>query len=302
MTNNKHAYLIIAHNEFDILESLIEVLDEERNDIYIHIDLKSKLSEKEQSKFTVNKSSIYFINRTSINWGGYSQIQCEIELLKAATKRTYSYYHLLSGVDFPLKNQNEIHNFFEKNHGKEFVHFDRKSIQKSTLTRIEFYYFFQDIVFFSKNKWTGFIRRKINSFFIYIQKKIKINRLISNDITYMKGANWFSITNEFATYVVSKENWISKTFRNTLCADEMFLQTLLYNSKFKNNLYFKKLNNDYLSIMRYIDWEKGNPYTWRAEDFNILKESPYLFARKFSSRIDSKIIDDLKNYLLSNDE
>ncbi|MER2227469.1 MAG: beta-1,6-N-acetylglucosaminyltransferase [Carnobacterium sp.] len=302
MTLKKHAYLIIAHNEFDILKSLIEVLDDERNDIYIHIDLKSKLSEKEQRKFTVNKSSIYFINRTSINWGGYSQIQCEIELLKAATKKTYSYYHLLSGVDFPLKNQNEIHNFFEKNQGKEFVHFDRKSIQKSTLNRIEFYYFLQDNVFFSKNKWTGFIRRKINSLIIYIQKKIKINRLISNDITYMKGANWFSITNEFATYVVSKENWISKTFRNTLCADEMFLQTLLYNSKFKNNLYFKKLNNDYLSIMRYIDWEKGNPYTWRAEDFNILKESPYLFARKFSSRIDSKIIDDLKNYLLSNDE
>lgn len=34
----KHAYLIIAHNDFEILENLIILLDDMRNDIYIHID------------------------------------------------------------------------------------------------------------------------------------------------------------------------------------------------------------------------------------------------------------------------
>lgn len=36
----KHAYLIIAHNEFEILKRLIQALDDERNDIYIHFDRK----------------------------------------------------------------------------------------------------------------------------------------------------------------------------------------------------------------------------------------------------------------------
>ena len=36
----KHAYLIIAHNNFYILEKLLRLLDDERNDIYIHIDKK----------------------------------------------------------------------------------------------------------------------------------------------------------------------------------------------------------------------------------------------------------------------
>lgn len=31
---NKHAYLIIAHNDFYILEKLLMLLDDERNDIY----------------------------------------------------------------------------------------------------------------------------------------------------------------------------------------------------------------------------------------------------------------------------
>ena len=33
-----HAYLIIAHDQFDLLESLLKCIDDERNDIYIHID------------------------------------------------------------------------------------------------------------------------------------------------------------------------------------------------------------------------------------------------------------------------
>ena len=36
----KHAYLIIAHNNFYILEKLIKLIDDKRNDIYIHIDKK----------------------------------------------------------------------------------------------------------------------------------------------------------------------------------------------------------------------------------------------------------------------
>ena len=38
-----HAYLIIAHDQFDLLESLLKCIDDERNDIYIHIDSHSKL-------------------------------------------------------------------------------------------------------------------------------------------------------------------------------------------------------------------------------------------------------------------
>ena len=38
----KHAYLIIAHHEFEVLEKLIQSLDDARNDIYIHFDRKLK--------------------------------------------------------------------------------------------------------------------------------------------------------------------------------------------------------------------------------------------------------------------
>lgn len=36
----KHAYLIIAHTEFKLLENLISILDNPNNDIFVHIDKK----------------------------------------------------------------------------------------------------------------------------------------------------------------------------------------------------------------------------------------------------------------------
>ena len=38
----KHAYLILAHNNFYCLERLLKLLDDERNDIFLHVDKKVK--------------------------------------------------------------------------------------------------------------------------------------------------------------------------------------------------------------------------------------------------------------------
>lgn len=57
-------------------------------------------------------------------------------------------------------------------------------------------------------------------------------------------------------------------------------------------------NNDYKSCLREIDFKNGNPYIYRINDFNKLINSENLFARKFDSRIDKEIINEIFNYLL----
>ena len=37
----KHAYCILAHNNWSQLQLLLNNLDDDRNDIYLHVDLKS---------------------------------------------------------------------------------------------------------------------------------------------------------------------------------------------------------------------------------------------------------------------
>lgn len=54
----KHAYLIIAHNELEVLKRLISALDDERNDIYIHIDQKATF---DGSELRVDNSKLYVL-------------------------------------------------------------------------------------------------------------------------------------------------------------------------------------------------------------------------------------------------
>lgn len=291
----KHAYLIMAHNEFDILEKLISLLDYEFNDIYVHIDKKVKNFDFSYFKCLVKKSNIYFINSINVRWGHFSQIKCEIELLRNAIDKKYEYYHLLSGVDLPLKSQHEIHEFFIKNKGKEFVHF----CSESEVSNIKFRVLNYNFVKYNKIKYIGVVFNFINKIAGFIQRIIKIKRKWENDIAIKYGSNWFSISYDLAKYVVDKEEWIKKRFKYSLCGDEVFLQTLVYNSDFKHKLYKSDLYGNYIQCLREIYFEGVNPYIFRVNDFNRLVLSENLFARKFSSRIDNDIIINLYNYIVT---
>ena len=121
----KHAYLIMAHDNFYILEKLIQLIDYDLNDIYIHIDKKAKNFNFNYFRNLVNKSNIYFVKRFNVRWGGYSIVEAELELLNKAIKGEYEYYHIISGVDLPLKSQEYIHKFFNANRGKEFINIEK---------------------------------------------------------------------------------------------------------------------------------------------------------------------------------
>lgn len=194
----------------------------------------------------------------------------------------YSYYHLLSGLDLPLKNQDYIHNFFEKNNGKEFIAFDEKANKsKDFLLRVNYYYFFQEKIGRNRGKLVAFFW-KIQELFLKIQKKFKISRLRNSKIRMYKGTQWFSITDGMVNYILSYSSEIYKSFRFSLAADEVFLHSVAMESPYKDNI----VNNS----LREIDWTRGNPYTFHENDIEYLRKSSALYARKFDENVDSKVI------------
>ncbi len=288
----KHAYLILAHTNFGQLRKLIEMLDHPLNDIYIHVDKKANnFNPKEWEDITKFSKLIFIPKRRKVNWGGVSIMRVELDLLEAATSQgKYDYYHLLSGMDMPIKSQDYIHEFFEKNKGKEFVNL--WELRQSTLSRFYYYTVFPE-------GERPFYTRLVNHFFKGLQMMagFKINR----DVHFHYGSQWFSITDDFARYVMSHRDWLEKVFRHTSTCDEIFLPTLLCNSPFKNNLndptVVKDTKEINLSNMRFIDWSRGesirHPWTFTEDDYPLLEKTPHLWARKFDEKVDSKIIDKL---------
>ena len=86
----RHAYLIMAHNHFDFLKELLGCLDDSRNDIYLHIDKKAGSFDPNQFTKVLNSSRLFFTERLDVRWGGYSQIACELLLLKTAILRFHT--------------------------------------------------------------------------------------------------------------------------------------------------------------------------------------------------------------------
>ena len=299
----KHAYLVIAHEQFGQLEKLLKTLDHPGNDIFLHIDKTATLTP--QAKTALEQacvhSPLYFVERQSVHWGGYSQVLTEVTLLEAAVSHgTYGYYHLLSGVDLPLQTQSYIHAFFEENNGYEFLTFSGEDICERVrpADRIRYWHPFMDhplpSPFFNKLLMKG------QGALLKLQKLFRVDRLKGKNITVGYGSNWFSITHDLATYVVSQKEQIRRTYRSSLCADEVFLHTLVVNSPFNDKVYIREgvhdLPTDKQGNRRYINWWDGSPYTWREKDIPQLleaKEQGYLFSRKFSEKTDEAVV----NYL-----
>jgi hypothetical protein len=278
-TNKKHAYLIMAHNKPEQLALLIDLLDDERNDIYIHIDKKAKGFDK--SSFSARYSSLIFVKRMSVIWGGDSMIKCELRLFSSAARNHYAYYHLLSGVDMPIKTQDEIHSFFEANCGKNFIDIDQKALSNREFTRrVDWYHLFQNVVgrsySFLKCRLRGLQER-------LIALQMKLGKKRKEIIPLCKGANWISITDEMMQYVLTQKKLIKKQFYYSHCADEVFLQSVAMSSPYRDSIVGE--------CKREIDWVRGGPYTFRSEDVPMLLSSDNLFARKLDIDLDREAVE-----------
>lgn len=279
----RHAFLIIAHNNWPLLARLVKKLDHPDNDIYLHIDKKSKLQQEviSQIEEVCQYSKVKFIKRYKITWGGYSQINGEMRLFEEAKKGNYDYYHIVSGIDFPIKSMEYIHKFFVENQGFEFVHFCDEEITKASVLRFAQFRFLQEMIG-KKKRGVLCLAERIS---LNIQRKLlKVNRQKKyQNINFKCGSNWCSVTDEFVSYLLSQEHNIKKMFAFSVCCDECFLQTMLYNSVFKKNIYYGNGTLDSeMQCLRSVDWKRGNPYTYQESDYEELVNSGNLFCRKVS--------------------
>ncbi len=285
---DRHAYLILAHRNWNQLSILISLLDYKDNDIYIHIDKNSFFGEKErkQIKDSCKESQVVFVERRSVGWGDYSVVDAELLLLKTAVCKGYLYYHLISGMDLPLKTQREIHAFFQRNSGKEFIHYLDDVWKEKTSTRVQCYWPLQRVCASKRGKGIFFFLQRA---LVKIQIFLGVNR--AKEYALQTGSQWFSITNELAKKLCANDKIIKKRFSRTFCCDEWVVQTMADELGFRQKCYHPGASSTKETILRYIDWEKGNPYIFRLEDLSDLLNSNCLFARKFDDTIDSQIIE-----------
>lgn len=281
----KHAYLIIAHNEPELLQLLLSSLDDERNDIYVHID--SKVSFDASILKTVQSTLRVLPVRMDARWGDFSLVEVELALFKEAYNHgPYAYYHLLSGVDLPIKSQNYIHAYCDARQGKEFIGIASHATQHELDWRSQHWFLF------SRDFQSGNLFKKvIRAVFARLQSLVRYSR---TRLEVKKGCQWCSVTHAFVSYLLQHVALIRKTFRHTYCPDEMFIQTLCWNSDFRKQLY--STSDEFEGCKRYIKWVDGKLKPLTKVDVIEMQSSDRWFARKWSGK-DLRVVTSLMKTL-----
>lgn len=287
--------LILAHQYPEHINRLIRALSHENVRIFIHIDAASDIADQiiQSEKVTVLPDE----ERVRVEWGRISQVHAALHLLNYAVKNSSSgYYWLISGQDFPLYPIDGILEYLHKNKGKEFVDLmaECRIGQKRETEydrRITLYY----------PEWM--IERSLT---MRVLKKVwiktaggirKTNRLfrrsLPKGLTFGHGSCWWCIDRNLAEWVLNKvetEPEIMNFYRNVLCSDESFMQTMLLSSPYSEQA---------MPYLHYVDWsENGNsPRNLVLEDLGRMAESGKFMARKFDPETASDLIQLLERRL-----
>lgn len=269
---------------------------DERFDFFIHIDKRVTFPPDAVAEITSHPRCRLFSQRYINRWCGINHFLAMVYLAKEALKvMPYDYLHVQSGQDYPIRNANEINDFFERQRGSEFVEWmplindvwggeavhDRYRIYRLNT--------FLDV----KKVWIGKIAWWIHE----IQRKIGIHRIPPKTFPAMYGGSlWVSFTGDMWNYIINEWNvhpeW-EGFFKFVFGPEEIILPSLALASPFREKVIQKGVN--------YVEWILRNgsrPANLDISDFTKISGSDFLFARKMEYPLSESLLDRIDKELL----
>ena len=286
----KHAYLFLVSRNSYVLEKTLKLIDDYRNDIYIHVDSKCDDWDYDKYNSCVTKSKICYTHQTDCNWAAFSLFNATMILLKNSFNDRYSYYHLMSEACMPIKSQDEIHNELS-NSSSDYIYIEKESnfdVQKWS----KYYYLLTETPLY---RTSNIVKGLSRIAFLLPQRILKINRwkneknINGDKIKAVWGWQWFSLTSRTVQLIISKEEFIKKHFKKTHCPDETCIPTILYNFTDMSSVKPSKRNIIF----------DGKPSIITTDDYERLMSSDDFFARKFDEATDKAIIDKIYERIMA---
>jgi hypothetical protein len=277
----------------------------------VHIDKRTNNKNYQQIVHDIGHiPNVFFLKRYKCYWGDFSLVAATIEGFKEIfiRKISFDWIIFLSGQDYPIKSNDKIEEFLCNNRGKSFVnYFPLPQPEHITpkwpnggFNRINYWHFCifnQRFVFPGKRGlnvyYSSFVKRNIKNrvvslLWLALVFWFPIKRKFPKDFKPFAGSQFWGLSKECAEYVynfICQNPAFVNFFKYIDIPDEMFFQTIILNSAFKDSVI-----NDSL---RYMDWENPNPILpaiLEKTDFETLLQSSKLFARKFDMYRDSEIL------------
>lgn len=300
----KIAFLNLCHTDPKIVARVADKLTKNPDfDMYIHVDLKSDI-EPFQELLKDNKQVYFTKQRQKVYWGGYHAILATYILLEEAlaSPRKYDYVVLLQNLDYPIKSNEYIQDFFEKNKGTEYIRGCHIAKTKDWHYAEKYKIYNSRDKDFYLNSHSGFVKllwdgmnaiRSISTIgFNGVHKENGENIEL-----YYGTAQW-AVTRECAEYMVEFKNShpkFNKRMQHIKFPDEEYFHTIVHNSRFKEHCVkydepVKRWLVNWRNI-HYFEFPNTGVVVFTEKDFDKLMSRKELFCRKVKSGISDQLLE-----------
>ncbi len=274
------AYVILAHQLPEQLARLVRALDTPNALFCVHINSAVDQAVYDAAHAALAElDNVVFLRRHRLHWGSFGHVRATVEGLDELDRRSadVDYVALLTGQDYPIKPPATIERTLAQSGGRSFMAYDRlPGGLADGIERIRYWHWRQIGV---PRGW---------------HLKLRLPRRFPDGLVPYGGSAYWWLTREAVEYIrrfFAERPDVYRFFRHVDVPDESIFQTVLLNSPLSD-----RVVNDEL---RHVDWTRQPlPAIFGVDDFETLKRSPKLVARKFDTRVDARILDLIDTELL----
>lgn len=295
------AYFILAHKNPTQIKELMALLDDNKALFFIHLD--KKINQNEYQGLLQNSSCHFVKNRVACTWGKYSLVQATLNGMKEVQnfmnmnfKSSDYHFIMLSGEDLPLRSNNDIHHFLERNIQTSYLNHWKLPSDKwwnGGLFRLESFYFFE---YKKYNKWNYRINKIIKKMRLnFLFPLNKFNKQFPHFQIY-GASQWMILSKNLVEFVLKKNNENPKfnsIFKYVLAPDELYFASLILNYDVQKQFSISNYKTHLVSF----NGADASPKYLEVEDLESNKED-FLFARKFDPNVNPNAIDKIKNIII----
>ncbi len=274
------AYVILAHQLPEQLVRLVRALHTPGALFLIHINRRSDDAiERAARTGLADLENVVFLRRHKLYWGAFGHVRATIEGLDELYRRSaqFDYVALLTGQDYPIKPAATIERTLAESGGRSFMAHDRlPGGWVDGMQRITHWH----------SRRVGVPRGW--------HLRVPIRRRFPQPLEPYGGSSYWWLSREAVDYVrrfLAERPDILRFFEHVDVPDEILFHTILMNSPLRDQVVCDEL--------RHVDWTREPlPAILGTGDFEALRRSQKLVARKFDPRVDAQILDLIDRELL----
>ncbi|MDB5907779.1 MAG: hypothetical protein JWP34_1893 [Massilia sp.] len=262
----RQVILIHAHKDLAQLNALVEQLLDNEFLIYVNVDAKSDIDVAR-----LHPRALQVRRRIDIHWGDFSQVEATLNSMRQIVDEASAFDKLLfiSAQDLPLLPNRRLKDALASLSGRELL--DCVPVGPHGWACQQRYQYFHGA---GGAAPAALAWRAANR----LMRLAGWRRRMVHGWQPWGGSSWWSLSRACTQMIVrqaQEDPAVVRFFRSVSCPDELFFQTVVMNSPFRDRV----LADNF----RHVQWsapDARNPKVLEAADFDAISASPAHFCRK----------------------